>query len=68
MVIKIVELIGASNKSWADAVQNAITEATKTVRNIKGVDVVKMTCTVEKEKIVEYRANCKVAFLIEGDR
>ncbi|MHA2060450.1 MAG: dodecin family protein [Candidatus Ranarchaeia archaeon] len=68
MVIKIVELIGASSKSWADAVQNAISEATKTVRNVKGVDVVKMTCKVENSKIVEYRANCKVAFLIEVER
>ena len=68
MVIKIVELIGASTKSWADAVQNAVSEATKTVRNVKGVDVIKMTCKVENNKIVEYRANCKVAFLIEDDR
>ena len=68
MVVKIVELIGHSKKSWADAVQNAVTEATKTVRNVRGIDVIKMTCKVDNDVIVEYRANCKIAFLIEDER
>ncbi|MCX6655109.1 MAG: dodecin family protein [Candidatus Bathyarchaeota archaeon] len=42
-VVKIVELIGSSPKSWEEAAINAVKEAAKTVRNIKGVDVKRFT-------------------------
>lgn len=64
-VIKIIELVGASEKSWQEAVDNAIIEAGKTIRNIRGIDVVGWTGRVEGEKIIEYRANVKIAFLVE---
>ncbi len=68
MVVKIIELIGSSKKGWVDAVQNAVTEAAKTVRNIKAVDVIKTTCKIENNVIAEYRASCRIAFLIEDER
>ncbi|MFX0068304.1 MAG: dodecin family protein [Promethearchaeota archaeon] len=67
-VIKIIELVGASGKSWQEAVDNAIMEASKTIRNIRGIDVVGWTGKVEGKKIVEYRANVKIAFLVEEVR
>ncbi|MFX1487189.1 MAG: dodecin family protein [Promethearchaeota archaeon] len=67
-VIKIIELVGASEKSWQDAVDNAIEEAGKTIRNIRGIDVVGWTGKVEGKKIIEYRANVKIAFLVESVR
>ena len=64
--IKVLELVGISNKSWHDAVEQALAEATKTVRNITGVDVLNTTGKVQGDKIVEYHANVKFAFRVEG--
>ena len=64
-VVKIIELIGSSSKSWEDAVKNAIADAAKTVRDIKSVDVKQYTAKVEKNKIVEYRADVKIAFMVK---
>ena len=64
-VAKVVELIGSSPKSWEEATKNAITEAAKTVRGIKSVYVKRCTAKVEKNKIVEYRAVVKIAFVVK---
>jgi len=64
-VIKIIELIGTSAVSWEDAVEHALTEAGKTIRNITGVDVVGWKAEVKDGKIVEYKANVKIAFTVE---
>jgi hypothetical protein len=64
-VVKIIELIGTSPDGWNEAVQNAVTEAAKTVKNIKGVHVKRCTAKVEDNKIVEYNADVKIAFIVE---
>ena len=64
-VVKILELIGSSPDGWNEAVQNAVTEAAKTVKNIKGVHVKRCTAKVEDNKIVKYNANVKIAFIVE---
>ena len=64
-VVKIIELIGSSPHGWSEAVQNAVTEAAKTVKNIKGVHVKRCTAKVEDNKIVEYNADVKIAFIVE---
>ena len=64
-VVKVVELIGSSPKGWSEAAQNAVTEAAKTIKSIKGIHVKRCTAKVKDNKIVEYRANVKVAFVVE---
>ncbi|MDQ5857848.1 MAG: dodecin family protein [Acidobacteriota bacterium] len=64
-VAKIIELVASSDKSWDDAVRNAVAEAGKTVRGIRGVDVQDWTARVKDGRIVEYKANVKIAFGIE---
>jgi flavin-binding protein dodecin len=64
-VVKIIELIGSSPNGWIEAAQNAVTEAAKTVKNIKGVHVKRCTAKVKNDKIVEYNANVKIAFIVE---
>ena len=68
MVVKIIELIGSSPKGWKEATQNAIDEAARTVRNIKSVHVKRCTAKVAKNKIVEYRAVVKIAFIVEREK
>jgi flavin-binding protein dodecin len=64
-VIKVIELVGISDKNWQDAVDNAVQRAAKTMRNIRGVDVLGWTGEVKEGKIVEYRANVKISFTVE---
>ena len=64
-ILKIIELVGSSNKSWQEAAENAVKEASKTVRNIVGVDVIGWTANVEKNKIISYKTNVKIAFVAE---
>lgn len=66
-IIKVIELVGSSEKSWEEAVNNAVKRAAKTLRNIRGVDVVGYTGKVEGQEIVEYRANVKISFVIEEE-
>ena len=64
-VVKVVELIGTSKKSWEDAVQQIVKEASASIRHVTGVDVVHQTAHVEDGKITEYRATAHVAFRVE---
>ena len=66
-VVKIVELIGSSPISWEEAAGNAVSEAAKTVRNIKAVDVKRCTAKVKEDKIVQYRAVVKIAFVVDSE-
>ena len=64
--VKIIELVGSSPKSFSDAVRNAVKTASKTVRNMKGVEVYSSTATVgENGEISNYKVQVKIAFLIE---
>ena len=65
MAVKILELIGSSEKSWEDAVQEALREAAKTVRDIVGVDVLGFKADVKNGKITRYKAHVKIAFAVE---
>jgi len=61
--VKIVELVASSPVSWEEATKNALAEASKTIRGIKSIYVKRCTAKVEKNKIVEYRAVVKIAFI-----
>lgn len=63
--IKVLELVGVSEKSWHDAVETALAEAQRTVRNITGLDVLHTTAKVTDGRIREYHANVKFAFRVE---
>lgn len=64
-VIKVIELIGCSEKSFEDAVREALDRASKTIRNITGIDVISFKAEVSEGKIKEYRAVVKIAFKVE---
>jgi flavin-binding protein dodecin len=63
-VVKVIELVGESEKSFEEAVKNALDDAKKSVRDIRGIDVKSFNAVVKSDKIAAYRANVKVAFLV----
>jgi flavin-binding protein dodecin len=65
-VIIIREMVGTSPRSWSDAARQAVATASKTVRNIQTVEVVKSTAEVRDGEIVEYRVELKIGFEYEG--
>ena len=67
-VVKIIELIGSSPKNWEEATKNALAEAALTVKNIKSIYVKSCKATVENNKIVEYRAVVKIAFVVQREK
>jgi flavin-binding protein dodecin len=67
-VVKVIELLSESTRSWEDAAQNAVSEANKTLRNIRSLYVKEMSAAVEGGKITQYRLNSKVSLELEGGR
>jgi dodecin len=65
-VIIIREMVGTSPRSWSDAARQAVATASRTVRNIRTVEVVKSSAAVEDGQIVEYRVELKIGFEYEG--
>ena len=65
-VIIVREMVGTSPKSWSDAARQAVATASRTLRNIKTVEVVSSSAIVEDGEIVEYRVDLKIGFEYEG--
>jgi flavin-binding protein dodecin len=65
-VIIVREMVGTSPQGWSDAARKAVATASRTVRNIKTVEVVKSTAVVENGEIVEYSVDLKIGFEYEG--
>jgi dodecin len=64
-VAKVITIIGSSPESFAQAVANAVTEASQTVRGINGAQVISMSAEVEDGYVTEYRATVNLAFAVE---
>jgi flavin-binding protein dodecin len=66
-VARITEIIGSSQKSWEDAVKNALERANKTLRGLTGIEVTKMNAAIGNDgKVSEYRAHVRITFILEG--
>ncbi|HUG56213.1 MAG TPA: dodecin family protein [Candidatus Limnocylindrales bacterium] len=66
-VVKIIEVVGISEKSFDDAVQQAVAGATKSLRHVTGIDVKRMTAVVREGRIAQYHVDAKIAFAVEDD-
>ena len=61
-VYRITELVGTSKKSWEDAANNAVTAASKTLRDLRVAEIIKLDMVVENGKVVAYRARVALSF------
>lgn len=62
----MIEVLAESPKSWEDATQNAVKQASKTLEGIKSIYVEHFEATVDEQgHIGKYRVNAKISFLLE---
>jgi flavin-binding protein dodecin len=64
-VARVTEIIAGSKKSFQDAVEVGVARASKTLKNVEGAWVQDQSVILDKGKIVEYRVNLKVTFILE---
>jgi dodecin len=64
-VVKVIELMSQSPKSWEAAAQGAVEEAAKTLRNVRSIYIKDFTAEVDDGKVTNYRINAKVTFDLE---
>jgi hypothetical protein len=65
-IYKVIEIVGTSSQSWADAAKNAVNAASKTLRDLRVAEVDTLDVKIEGTKLV-YRAKLKVSFKYHGD-
>ncbi len=64
-VMKVIEILSNSEKSWEDATQKAIKQASKSVKNIKSAFVQSQSVVVNGDEVAEFRVNLKVTFEVK---
>jgi len=67
-IVKVIEVIAQSDQSFDDAIRNAVKEASKSVKGIKSAWIDNLTVEVQGDRIVNFRVNAKLSFLVEGHR
>jgi flavin-binding protein dodecin len=66
-VYKVIEIIGSSENSWEEAVNNAVNEAAKTLKDLRICEVEKLDVKLQDNKIISYRARVKLSFKYIGE-
>lgn len=65
-MLKVIEVLAESEKSWEDAAQNAVRQAVKTLEGVKSIYVEHFEATVDDDgKIEKYRINAKITFVLK---
>ncbi|MCE9648846.1 MAG: dodecin family protein [Parvibaculum sp.] len=67
-MLKVIEVLSESDKSWEDAAAAAVKTAGKTLHNIKSIYIENMEAAVKDNKIVSYRINAKISFVLDNGK
>jgi dodecin len=67
-LVKVIEVLAQSDKSWEDAAQQAIGEASNTLRNIRSIYIKEFEAAVANGKITQFRINAQISFDLEESR
>jgi dodecin len=65
-VYTVIELVGTSTESWEKAAKNAVDRASKSLRDLRVAEVVKLDMQLDNGKVEAYRAKINVSFKYEG--
>lgn len=63
-VARVTEITASSTKSFKDAIEDGIARVSKTLKNVEGAWIQDQKVVVENGKIVAYRVNMKVTFIL----
>jgi flavin-binding protein dodecin len=66
-IYRITEIIGTSQTSWEDAARNAVETASKTLRDLRVAEIVKLDMVIEDGKVIAYRARVNLSFKYETE-
>lgn len=61
-IVKVIEVLASSEKSFDDAAQQAVNHASESIKGIKSVYIKEMKAEVSNNKIVSYGINAKISF------
>jgi len=64
-ILKVIEVLSSSEKSWEDATRKAVTHASKSLKHIRSIYVQDQSATVKDNEVTEFRVNLKITFEIE---
>ncbi|MDH4362366.1 MAG: dodecin family protein [Nitrospirota bacterium] len=64
-MLKVIEVLAESDKSWEDATSQAVTRASKSVHGIKSIYIKDMEAKVENNKVTKFRITAKISFLLD---
>lgn len=64
-IMKVIEVLSNSKKSWEDATAKAVKQASKTIKNIRSVYVQEQSAVVSNGEVSEYRVNLKITFEVK---
>jgi flavin-binding protein dodecin len=67
-VAKVIELSASSGKSFEDAIQQGIARAVETLEDVRGAWIKEQQVRLENGKIVEFRVDMKVTFVLHGKK
>lgn len=65
-IVKVIEILAESTESWEAAAQAAVSGAAKTIHNIQNVYIESFKAIVEDNRIVRYRVDAKITFIVEN--
>ena len=66
-VYKIIDLVGSSTTSWEEAAKNAVEMASKSLRDLRVAEIMKLDMKVEEGKVTAFRSRVKLSFKYGGD-
>lgn len=65
MAQKVTDVVGISKRSFAEAAENAVSEAGRTLRGLRWARVAELEMALDGRKVKEYRATVRLYFDIE---
>ena len=66
-IVKVIEVLAESDTSWENAAQQALDEASRTVRNIRSIYIKEFQAIVRDDEINKFRFNAKISFVVKDD-
>ena len=64
-VLKVIEVLANSDKSWEDATRNAVKQAGRSIKNIRSVYLQEQSAIVNGDDVTEFRVNVKITFEVK---